>query len=104
LAADAITVIKVGPQAPNLNAYAERWVQSVRAECLDHFVVFGEEHLRLLLCEYETYYNEHRPHQSLANVPPASPSSVEETALAVEEVVCEERLGGLLKHYYRKAA
>jgi putative transposase len=104
LAADTIAVNKVGPLAPNLNAYAERWVQSVRGECLDHFVVFGEEHLRLLLREYEAYFNERRPHQSLANVPPAGAATVEETALTVEEVLCDERLGGLLKHYYRQAA
>jgi putative transposase len=47
----------VGLRAPNLNAYAERWVQSAKQECLDHFVVFGEGHLRHLVSEYADYYN-----------------------------------------------
>jgi putative transposase len=44
--AEGITVKKVGPRAPNMNAYAERWVQSVRRECLDHFIVLGRPNLR----------------------------------------------------------
>jgi hypothetical protein len=71
---------------------------------LDHFIVFGEEHLRLLLREYEGYYNGRRPHQSVANVPPAGAAPPVEGGIAMEEVICEERLGGLLKHYYRRAA
>jgi hypothetical protein len=67
--AKGITVKKVGPRAPNMNAYAERWVQSVRRECLDHFVVFGEGHLRHILKEYETHYNLERCHPGVGNVP-----------------------------------
>jgi putative transposase len=90
--------------APNLNAFAERWVQSVKQEVLDHFVVFGEEHVRLLLREYESFYNDCRPHQALANVPPASAATPTVAPLAVEELRCDERLGGLLRHYHRRAA
>jgi putative transposase len=104
LAADAVAVQAVGPLAPNLNAFAERWVQSVKQEVLDHFVVFGEEHLRLLLREYESYHNNLRPHQSLGNVPPTATASPPPSPLALEDVACDERLGGLLKHYCRRAA
>jgi len=62
-------VKRVGPVAPNLNAYAERWVQSLRAECLDHLVICGESHLRHVLKEYLEHYNSERPHQAKGNVP-----------------------------------
>jgi putative transposase len=77
----------------------------VRRECLDHFVVFGEEHLRYLVTEYTGWYNERRPHQGVGNRPlsvVASPEPLEE--FVAEDIACEERLGGLLKHYQRRAA
>jgi putative transposase len=72
-------------------------------ECLDHFCIFGEKHLRHLITEYLAFYHQDRPHQGLDNVPPnggepcilAFPGSV---------VRCQERLGGLLKSYSRIAA
>jgi transposase InsO family protein len=62
-------VIRVGPRAPNLNAYAERWVLSIKSECLDHFVVFGEKHLRYLIDQYVAHYLTERPHQGKDNLP-----------------------------------
>ena len=75
-------------------------MQAVKQECLDHFVVFGESHLRHLLREYVEHYNEERPHQGRDNLPlgGAGPDP------GGGEVVCRERLGGLLKHYSRRAA
>lgn len=67
LKSEGIETKEVGPMAPNLNAYAERWVQSVRQECLEHFIVFGEAHLRHILGENATFYNEERPHQGMGN-------------------------------------
>jgi len=105
LKSEGVEIKKVGPRAPNLNAFAERWVQSVRQECLEHFIVFGEAHLRHILGEYVTYFNEERAHQGVGNTrlrrfgeqePPKE--------IAEGEIVCRERLGGLLKHYYRQAA
>jgi putative transposase len=98
--AEGIAVKKVGPRAPNMNAFAERWVQSVRRECLDQFIILGETHLRYLLKEYETHHNLERPHQGVGNVP-LSPQQETPTEGAIE---CHERLGGLLRHYYRKSA
>jgi putative transposase len=57
LKSQGIETKKVGPRAPNLNAFAERWVQSIRQECLEHFNIFGEAQLRRILGNYETYYD-----------------------------------------------
>lgn len=92
-------------RAPNQNAVAERFVQSVRQECLDHFVVFGEAHLRHILSEYLIHYHQFRPHQGLGNLPlgrSALPPTDADRPLG--EVVCQERLGGLLRHYQHLAA
>lgn len=67
--AAGVTVVPVGPSAPNLNAFAERFVLSIKAECLDHFIVFGEAHLRYLMQENLTHYLTERPHQSKDNKP-----------------------------------
>src|SRR5262249_3475983 len=67
LEAEGVEVWKVTPVSPNLNAYAERFVQSIKQECLDHFLVFGEAHLRHLCVEYLAHYHQERPHQSLKN-------------------------------------
>ena len=101
-----IRVKQLPYRSPNLNAFAERFVQSIKDECLNHFTVFGERHLELLIREYERYYNNHRPHQGLGNrtigcVPFADPQ-VDPPEL--HEVDCAEHLGGLLRHYQRKVA
>ncbi len=67
--AEGIEVKRVGPRAPDLNAYAERWVQAVKQECLDRFVVFGQAHLGHILREYVEHHNEERPHQGRAILP-----------------------------------
>ena len=101
---DAIEVKPITPLSPNMNAVAERWVQSVKHELLDHFIVFGEAHLRHLLSQFETYYNQCRPHQTMDNRPPNWKPPPGEALGSSHDVVCEKRLGGLLKHYHRRAA
>jgi putative transposase len=103
LAARGTHVQKVGPFAPNLNAFAERWVRSIRDECLNHFVVFGEDHLRHLVTQYVAFYNQCRPHQRKGNLPLTGLDPPEALVVAPDEIQCDERLGGLLKHYYRRA-
>jgi type I restriction enzyme R subunit len=72
---------------------------------LDRFVVFGEAHLRYLLSVFLSHYHQARPHQSLGNAPPCGPPfPAEGPPPDAAAVVCEERLGGLIKHYSRKAA
>jgi putative transposase len=101
---DGVAVEPVGPLAPNMNAYAERWVPSVHQECLDRFAVFGEAHLRHLISDYLAHDHAERPHQGLGNGPPTGPPPPDtaETPTA-GDVVCDERLGGLLRHYRRAA-
>jgi putative transposase len=102
---DDIELKRTAVRAPNQNAYAERWVQSIKQECLDLFVVFGEKHFRHIIQEYVRYYHDHRPHQALGNLPPMMeepPDPVE--SLGPEDVICHECLGGLLTHYQRKVA
>jgi putative transposase len=99
-----VRVQKVGPRAPNLNAIAERWVQTVQQECLDHFVVFGEAHLRFLLSEFVAHYHLERPHQGLGNRTLCGADPPQVVDLTSGEIECRERLGGLLRHYRRRAA
>jgi hypothetical protein len=82
-------------------------VQAVKTECLDHFVVCGERHLRHLVREFVAHYHAERPHQALGNVPlPAAASAGDPPILPFPRgpVRCRTRLGGLLRHYHRAAA
>ncbi len=87
-------------RSPNLNAYVERFIQSIQVECLDHFLVFGEKHFDYLVREYLEHYHQERPHQGLGN----RLISGEPPPNGKGEIHCRTRLGGLLKHYYRDAA
>jgi transposase InsO family protein len=88
------------PRSPNLNGHAERWVRTVREECLDHIIILNEEHLRWALGEFVRYYNARRPHRSLELRPPEGP-----VGEGTEGEVCRrDILGGLVNDYYRKAA
>lgn len=88
-----------------MNPYAETWVQRIKRECLDHFLVLGERHLRHLIREYLVHFHEERPHQGLGNRPLGEthpPPAVD--TIPADEIVCRERLGGLLRHYQRRNA
>jgi putative transposase len=63
-------VIRTPVQAPNANAHAERWVRTLRAECLDRILILGRRHLERVLRIYRCHYNEHRPHRALDLFPP----------------------------------
>jgi transposase InsO family protein len=89
---------------PQANAIAERWVKSVRTECLDHLLILNERHLRRVLTEYVTYFNRWRPHRSLgqrAPCAPAPPSFASRRNGA--GVIARPVLGGL-HHVYDLAA
>jgi len=93
------------PRAPNQNAFIERWIGSIKGECLNRFMAFGLRHLDYLVSEYVTYYNELRPHQRKGNRPLVGAWSVTEgPPVEAREIVCRERLGGVLRHYDRLVA
>jgi putative transposase len=99
LASSGAEVIVTPYQAPNCNAFAERFVLSIKSECLERMILFGERRLRRAIEEYVAHYNRERPHQGIENVRLSG-----ECAVGAGRVRCRERLGGLLKHYYRSAA
>ena len=96
-------VMMLAYRSPNLNAYVERFVQSIQQECLDHFLIFGEKHFDYLARQYVEHYHSERPHQGLENrlLTGEPPPALRD---ANDEIHCRTRLGGLLKHYYRAAA
>lgn len=105
LKAADIKVQRTSIRAPNMNAFVERWIQSIKHECLNWFVVFGEQHFNYLISQYVAYYHEERPHQSLSNEPLAGKQMAPVDELPQpDQIECHQRLGGVLKHYYRKAA
>jgi putative transposase len=70
LAGTGVRIIKTPIRSPRANSFAERYVGTLRRECLDHLLIYGERHLRRVLAEYAQHYNEHRPHQSRGQRPP----------------------------------
>ena len=86
--------------SPNLNAFAERFIESAKSEWLDRMVLLGEGHLRAAIREFVHHYHEERPHQGLGNELLAPTTTV----IGTGQMKCRERLGGLLKFYYREAA
>ena len=93
-------VIRLPPMSPNLNAYAERFVRSIKEECLDRMIFIGQASLRRAVREYIEHYHRERNHQGLENrliVPVAMPANG-------GTVVRHPRLGGTLNFYYREAA
>lgn len=86
---------------PVMNAHAERWVRSIKHECLNHFICFSEEHLDYLVEQYLEHYHTERPHQGIGNrliIPRAHPQPKH------GKIACRTRLGGVLKSYARAAA
>jgi putative transposase len=91
-------------QAPNANAYAERWVRTVRAECLDWLLIVGRGHLDRVLRAYVEHYNQHRPHRALALEPPDPAAGLRILAEDRRERVHRRDLLGGLLHEYQRAA
>jgi putative transposase len=96
--ADGTQIIKTPIQAPNANAYAERWVRTVRQECLDWLLIWGRRHLEGVLDEYVRHYNDQRPHRSLDLRPPTvtSAESTPHVVAIATAVRRRDRLGGLV--------
>jgi hypothetical protein len=100
-AAQGVRVVRTPVRAPRANAYAERWVRTVREDCLDWLLIVDERHLEQVLGEYARHYNHARPHRSLghrAPLPRGQPPG------PIGGVVRRDRLGGLIHEYERAAA
>jgi transposase InsO family protein len=98
---EGVRVIRTPVRSPTANAFAERWVGTVRRECLDHLLILGRRHLERVLREYAIHYNLNRPHRGLALAVP-EPSLVEvRDGGAVRR---RDHLAGLIHEYYREAA
>jgi putative transposase len=101
---EGIEVLRSPPQAPRANAYAERWVRTVRRECLDRMLIYGPRHLLAVLGEFVEHFSGHRPHQSRDQRPPnamdTGPAIVD---LASARVRRRKILSGLISEYSQAA-
>jgi putative transposase len=97
----SVRIVKTPIQAPRANAYAERFVGTVRRECLDHLLILGNRHLHRVLTGFQTHYNDHRPHQGRQQLPPnhSRDQAIDPTARIHRKQV----LGGLINEYHRAA-
>ena len=98
---EGVKAVRLPPRSPNLNAYAERFVRTIKESCLNRMIFFGEDSLRRAINEFLAYYHHERNHQGLGNhlIDPS-----EDVGAAGGSIACRERLGGLLRYYYRQAA
>jgi putative transposase len=91
--------------SPNLNGRCERFIGTIRWECLDKFIIFGKRHLDYVISEFVSYYNHHRAHMEREYLPPVRSAEPEEVeTLKLSEVVVKSHIGGLVKSFERKAA
>jgi transposase InsO family protein len=99
----AIEILKTPYHAPRANAICERFLRSVRQECLDHVLIFHERQLQRVLNRYVTYFNHARPHQGIHQRVPEPNSASQSTCLARNKVIAVPLLGGLHHDYQREA-
>ena len=100
LASTGVKTKRLPARSPNLNAYAERFVRSIKEDCLNNMIFFSERQLRYTIDQYMEHYNQERNHQGIDNqlIDPE-----ESTLGSVGKIHCHKRLGGMLRYYYRKA-
>jgi hypothetical protein len=99
-----VKTVKIPPQTPRANCYAERWVRTARAECTDRVLIYGERHLRSVLGEYAGHYNRHRPHQSRQQRPPDQDDQDNQVGVSLDLPVQRRKvLGGVINEYYQAA-
>src|SRR3954470_2799362 len=103
LASVGVAAVKLPPQSPNLNAYAERFVRSIKEGCLERLILFGEAALRKAIGDFVLHYYQERNHQGKGNQL-LFPRAALSNAPTHGNVRCQQRLGGLLKYYHREAA
>ena len=98
-AGNGTRVIKTPARSPRANSFAERFVGTLRRECLDHLLILSEQHLRTVLAEYSRHYNGHRPHQARSQLPPQrEPGQLIDVTARIE---LRQAVGGLISEYRR---
>jgi putative transposase len=97
-----IAIIGTPVRAPRANAIAERWIGTLRRECLDRLLIISQRHAAAVLREYECHYNHHRPHRSLGQAAPVRPLPLR-AAATTYKVNRRDHLGGLLHEYQQVA-
>ena len=101
---EGIRTIRTPARAPNANAFTERWIGTLRHECLDRLLIVNRRHLERVLPAYIAHYNTHRPHRSLQQRPPTGcPEQDSATVVTLDRIRRRDTLGGLI-HEYRSAA
>jgi transposase InsO family protein len=104
LRSSGVKSIRLPAWSPDLNSYAERWVLTVKSECLWKLILVGEQSLWNALKQFVEHYHEERNHQGLDNVIPFSKNQGDDATANFGPIQRKDRLGGLLKFYYREAA
>jgi len=104
LKSSGVKCVPIPAHSPNCSPHAERFVRTIRTECLDEFVIFGERHLRYLIKHFMDHYLTGRCHQGIGGRIIVPRASAENHNSAFGAIRCRSRLGGLLNHYYREAA
>jgi putative transposase len=100
---EAIRIVRTPVRAPRANAYVERWIGSIRGECLDRLLIFNRHHLERVLAVYVDHYNAHRPRRSLDHRPPDLREPPPRPVTKLDHVRRRDVLGGLI-HEYKAAA
>jgi putative transposase len=94
-----MTIVRTPVRAPNANACAERWVGTLRRECLDRILIVNRRQLEHVLRVYASHYNRHRPHRSLSLQPPDESASAAARGAPARRIRKHELLGGLINEY-----
>ena len=103
--ASGVQIKRTVPMSPRLRAHVERFIQTLKFECLNKFVIVAEKHLDQICRVWSRYYNDERPHSSRNHLPPDFAATSEEvTSIRVSDIVCTSKLGGVIQSCSRRVA